>query len=317
PEDPFKIPDRFHHYDQYAQDLSLLYGKILRIDVDAGHPGYAIPPTNPLRGGEHGREEIYAWGFRNPWRISFDPETGRLWAGENGEDRFEEIDVVEAGKNYGWKVMEGSACFFPGIGCDMTGLELPVYEYGGTLQRRSVIGGYVYRGKRNPELVGRYIYGDFLVGRIWALDYDGVAPPANEQIAGGVQGVATFGVDEEGELYFSNINDGKIYRFTPTSTGVDDTVRGELVLRPGYPNPFANEARIDVTLRSPQHVRVIVYDLVGRRVRTLVDGVVGSGAHTVTWDGRDGAGVRVSSGAYVYRLESEGAVHSRQIVLVK
>ena len=112
PEDPFKIPPEFHHYDGYAQDLSLLYGKILRIDVTMGRPGYAIPPTNPFRGGEHGRPEIYAWGFRNPFRIAFDRVgNGDLVVTGVAESFWETIYRVDGPGNYGWAIREGTHCY--------------------------------------------------------------------------------------------------------------------------------------------------------------------------------------------------------------
>ena len=109
PEDPFRIPARFHAYDRYAQDLSLLYGKILRIDVDQGHPGYAIPPTNPFQGSEIGRDEIYAWGFRNPFRISFDRiGNGDLFVSGVAEAFWETIYLVHGPGNFGWAIREGT-----------------------------------------------------------------------------------------------------------------------------------------------------------------------------------------------------------------
>ena len=109
PEDPFKIPARFHAYDRHAQDLSLLYGKILRIDVDQGHPGYAIPPTNPFQGSEIGRDEIYAWGFRNPFRISFDRSgNGDLFVSGVAKSFWETIYLVHGPGNYGWPIREGT-----------------------------------------------------------------------------------------------------------------------------------------------------------------------------------------------------------------
>jgi glucose/arabinose dehydrogenase len=128
-----------------GQNLSVLLGKILRIDVDSASQGrnYAIPNDNPFVGNSLDyREEIYAFGFRNPWRFSFDIETGRLWVADVGQSQREEIDLVEKGKNYGWKIMEGS---LPYAGGDQEGLELPVWEYGRG-EGIAVIGGYVYRG---------------------------------------------------------------------------------------------------------------------------------------------------------------------------
>ena len=202
-----------------GEDPTTLLGSILRLDVDgasAGRP-YAIPADNPFVGGASGiREEIYAYGLRNPWRISFDGETGRLWAGDVGQNAWEEIDVIEAGKNYGWDVMEGTHCFEPDTGCDESGLEAPVWEYSHD-DGRSVTGGFVYRGTRVPELAGKYVYADYISGLVWALAYDEASGTAsNEELLDAGLSISSFGVDEAGELYALDYgrSGGKLYRFT-------------------------------------------------------------------------------------------------------
>jgi len=193
-----------------GQDLSVLLGKILRIDVDLASAGrnYGVPANNPFVGNTLGhREEIYAYGFRNPWRFSFDLATGELWVGDVGQNHLEEIDIVEIGKNYGWNIMEGSLCYNPS-GCDQTGLELPVWNYTRDLGT-AVVGGYVYHGNALPNLKGAYIYGDYGSGRIWALTNNG-SNYTNTLIVDTKLNVASFGLDQEGELYFSAY-DGKIY----------------------------------------------------------------------------------------------------------
>ncbi len=198
-----------------AEDPTTLLGSILRIDVDQGDP-YAIPPDNPFVGNDQDfREEIYAYGLRNPWRISFDPETSRLWAGDVGQNAYEEIDVIEAGENYGWDVMEGTHCYEPSSGCDQSGLVLPVWEYSHSLGQ-SVTGGFVYRGDDVPHLAGRYVYGDFTSGRIWALTYDGEEAD-NEELLDTNLNISSFGTDQERELYALAFN-GNIYRFTTSSS---------------------------------------------------------------------------------------------------
>jgi glucose/arabinose dehydrogenase len=193
-----------------GQNRATLLGAILRIDVDSGSP-YAIPADNPFAGNNEGwREEIYAYGLRNPWRFSFDETTGRLWAGDVGQSRIEEIDIIEKGKNYGWKIMEGSSCYSPSSGCDQTGLELPVWEYTHQVGS-SITGGYVYRGSNLTGLIGKYIYADYITGRIWALHYDGVSPAQNELLFDSSLNISSFGVDGGGELYICSF-DGRIYR---------------------------------------------------------------------------------------------------------
>ena len=189
-----------------GQNRSVLLGKILRIDVNLSSEGraYRVPDDNPFVGNVLGyREEIYAWGFRNPWRFSFDSATGKLWVGDVGQDRIEEIDVVERGKNYGWNVMEGTLSY---IGGNLTGLELPLYEYGHNLGN-AIIGGYVYHGSNAPELAGSYIYGDYGSGRIWALATNG----SNSQLVASGLTISSFGIDENKELCICAF-DGKIYR---------------------------------------------------------------------------------------------------------
>ncbi len=201
----------------HAQNRQTYHGNILRIDIDARGPlgNYIIPPDNPFAGNDDGYlEEIYAYGLRNPWRFSFDPETGDLWAGDVGQSDVEEINIIEKGKNYGWNIMEGTQCFNPPADCDPTGLEMPVYEYLHPLGR-SITGGYVYRGARQPLLDGAYVYGDFVTGLIWALWYADGEVKANYTLVDTDLNISSFGVDEDDELYLTAF-DGKVYRLAYT-----------------------------------------------------------------------------------------------------
>jgi glucose/arabinose dehydrogenase len=198
-----------------AQNRSSLLGKILRIDVNAPTAGanYGIPSDNPFAGNTLGyREEVYAYGLRNPWRFSFDPATGKLWVGDVGQDKMEEIDIVEKGRNYGWNIMEGTLCYSPATGCNQTGLELPVWEYSHD-QGIAVIGGFVYHGSRLPSLDGAYVYGDYGSGKIWALQYNGTVSPSNTLLVDTSLTISSFGIDEKGELYLCAF-DGKIYQLS-------------------------------------------------------------------------------------------------------
>jgi glucose/arabinose dehydrogenase len=190
-----------------GQKLTTLLGKILRIDVDNPADGkpYGIPADNPFIG--NGLPEIYAYGLRNPWRFSFDAETGDLWCGDVGQNTLEEIDVVEKGGNYGWNLFEGTQCFTGS--CNSAGLIMPVWEYGRSLGA-SITGGYVYRGQAMPALVGCYVYADFVSGRVWALRKNGSTVTNAEIIDSGVN-ISSFGVDRNNELYLCAF-DGKIYR---------------------------------------------------------------------------------------------------------
>ena len=159
------------------------------------------------------REEIWAYGLRNPWRASFDPPSGRLFAADVGQSSWEEVDLIEGGKNYGWDIMEGPECFEPAVGCDMTGLELPIHSYGRSLGV-SVTGGYVYRGQQIPALVGDYVFGDYGSGRIWTLT-EGPQNWSRSELFATALSISSFGVDEDGELYVVN-HAGSVFQLTST-----------------------------------------------------------------------------------------------------
>jgi glucose/arabinose dehydrogenase len=148
-----------------GQNLNTLLGKILRIDVN-GKPPYEIPTDNPFNG-KNAKPEIWAYGLRNPWRFSFDKVTGQLFCGDVGQNKYEEVDIIEKGKNYGWRIMEGNHCFNPPENCDRTGLVLPIYEYDHSTGI-SITGGYMYRGKAFPSLHGKYFFADWS-GKLFAL----------------------------------------------------------------------------------------------------------------------------------------------------
>jgi glucose/arabinose dehydrogenase len=184
-----------------GQNLQPLLGKILRIDVNGSSGGraYAIPADNPFATGG-GAPEILAYGFRNPWRFSFDSVAGTLFAGDVGQDSFEEVDIVQKGGNYGWNIVEGTHCLQPASGCNMTGLTLPIIDYGRD-QGSTVIGGFVYRGPTIPTLVGAYVFGDFGSGRIWGLRQGLSGAWERTQLAATGKSISSFGRDENGELY--------------------------------------------------------------------------------------------------------------------
>ncbi len=193
-----------------AQSLDTLLGKILRIDIEK--EPYAIPQDNPFVGKANAQGEIWAYGLRNPWRFSFDRCTGRLFAGDVGQNRIEEIDLIEKGKNYGWRIMEGSQCFDPPTLCNIQGLELPIAEYDHSLGC-SVTGGYVYRGTQYPALIGHYLFGDYCSGRIWSLVQERTGRWTMRQLIDSPLSISSFGEDEQGELYIVHYG-GAIYRVT-------------------------------------------------------------------------------------------------------
>jgi glucose/arabinose dehydrogenase len=194
-----------------GQNMSTLLGKILRIDVNAilVTGNYRIPSDNPFVNTAGARAEIWAFGLRNPWRFSFDKETNILWAGDVGQNIWEEIDIITKGANYGWNVMEGFHCYSPATGCDKSGITLPIAEYNHS-QGCSVTGGYVYRGDKIPSLQGFYIYGDYCSGNIWALAYDGNTVTQNILLAESGLSITSFGEDIDRNLYILS-GEGGIY----------------------------------------------------------------------------------------------------------
>lgn len=192
-----------------AQDPTNLLGSMLRIDVHPNDPAdaYDIPLDNPTFAQPGARPETWAMGLRNPFRFSFDRATGDLWLGDVGQGAIEEIDIITGGGNYGWRVFEGTQTFDGSANTlPNSAFTPPVYEYDHSLGV-AVIGGYVYRGNALPSLLGRYLYTDFGSGTVWALDYDGTNVLANDVIAT-ASSPASFGEDNQGELYVVSLNGG-------------------------------------------------------------------------------------------------------------
>ena len=194
-----------------GQNPATLLGAILRLDVSSldSTGTYSIPPDNPFVGVQDARPEIWAYGLRNPWRFTFDSETGDLWAADVGQNKLEEVDLIRPGLNYGWNIMEGDECY--PRSCDTRGLELPIAVYGRD-GGCSITGGYVYRGSRIPSLYGAYVYGDFCSGKIWAFRYDGSRVTESILLADTKIRISSFAEDTDGELYILDL-DGEIYRF--------------------------------------------------------------------------------------------------------
>ena len=196
-----------------AQNTASYLGKILRIDVDRPSNGktYGIPADNPYAGNTQGNvEEIYAVGMRNPWRFSFD-QNGILWVGDVGQDTMEEIDQVKNGGNYGWSVMEGTLTYKDVPGADTAAMIPPIWEYKHNGQDECITGGYVYASDKLPDLKGRYIYGDYVSGRIWALWPDASGKVQNQELLQTGLNISSFGLDADGDLLIVDLA-GKLYR---------------------------------------------------------------------------------------------------------
>lgn len=198
-----------------GQNLGALLAKILRIDVrDASEDEpYEVPRDNPFVGRPGARPEVWAYGFRNPWRMAFDPADGRLWVGDVGSRAVEEVDIVERGGNHGWNRLEGDQCHSPGTDCDRRGTVAPVASYTHA-DGCSITGGVVYRGDELPALAGQYLYADFCSGQIWALSVAG-GEPVLMAGADPSRRIASFGVDEAGEVYLLN-HGGPVLRIAGT-----------------------------------------------------------------------------------------------------
>ena len=204
-----------------GQNLQTWLGSILRIDIDkrTSSSNYSVPSDNPFVGVKGARKEIYAFGLRNVWRIAFDRANGDLWAGDVGQNSWEEIHLIRSGGNYGWNLREGTHPFGKKLTPSNVKVESPIWEYDHTVGK-SITGGVVYRGKKFPELSGCYLYADYVTGKLWALKYDRKANKVtgNLSIPSSPLPVISFGEDEDGEAYFMVVaSDGKgIYSFEKT-----------------------------------------------------------------------------------------------------
>ena len=196
-----------------GQNLNTLLGKILRIDVNSSS-GYVVPNDNPFIG-KKAKAEIWAYGFRNPWRFSFDKNTGQLFVADVGQNKFEEVNIVEKGGNYGWRIMEGKHCFDPEENCKTEGLILPIAEYEHASEI-SITGGFVYRGKNMPSLIGTYIFGDW-TGPMFYLQKKGDA---------WIRGSINLVEKPTGKLKilgFAQDNNAELYLLTNQEVGSKDT----------------------------------------------------------------------------------------------
>ena len=226
-----------------GQNLNTVFGSILRIDVDVNgnnpiennadlpNGRYEIPSDNP-RVNQSGLDELYAWGIRNTWKFSFDNQTNRLWGADVGQNRFEEINLITKGGNYGWNRFEATTTQNSSTNLASNPDTKPVFFYDRNNGDVSVTGGYVYRGaSNNTKIKGKYIYADYVSGRVWALNYNGTTASSSLLFRTSGQFVSSFGVDESGEMYFSDYGtSAKLYKIiggqgatAPTTVAVNGT----------------------------------------------------------------------------------------------
>jgi len=304
-----------------AQNLTNLYGKILRIDVNKqsfdGGENYSIPEDNPFANNTNGyREEIFAYGLRNPWKFSQDLVTNKIWCGDVGNNIAEEIDIIESGINYGWHTMEGLQCFNPPNGCDTTGLRKPVFQYlHSEGDASSIIGGFIYRGSKLPSLYGKYIFSDFVSGEIWNLNYDGINPATRTLLFDTPFAISNIGQDKNNELYFCNYSNGKIYQLADTTVGINlnsSIIPSSTMLYQNFPNPFNPLTKINFTLNKNSFVKLSVFDLNGREIQNLISENLNAGDYSYSFNA-----VNLNSGIYFYRLEANNSVYTKRMVLLK
>ncbi len=302
-----------------SQDRTNLLGSIIRIDVQSRMgSAYEIPEDNPYSGNSFGyKEEIYAYGLRNTWRFSFDSKTGELWAADVGQGKWEEINIIEKGGNYGWNIMEGFNCY-NSSDCDQSGLELPIWEYGHNGDGGySITGGFVYHGNNVVEMRNKYIYADFVSGNIWMLTKNN-NDVNNELIEKTDFQIATFGVDNNNELYFADYSLGKIYTFKGTPVTSVKKNRGiNFSLNQNYPNPFNPSTTIKYSISESMkseisNVKIIVYDILGREVATLVNEQQKPGNYEVIFNA-----IKLPSGTYFYQLTASSFVQTKKMLLIK
>jgi glucose/arabinose dehydrogenase len=296
-----------------GQNVNVLLGKISRINVDSASGGnnYSIPPTNPFYNGG-GRGEIFTYGMRNPWRFTQDPVSGQIWCADVGQDLYEEIDIIQNGNNYGWRIMEGLHCYNPPTNCNQTGLTLPIKEYGHGPEC-AIIGGYIYRGLRRPELTARYIYGDLCSKKIWKLYYVGGIIQEDQYLVTAASSINSFGTDQNRELYVLCGN-GSIYKFGLNPIGIQpiNSTASEYRLEQNYPNPFNPGTEITYSIPKESHVRLKIYNSAGQEVISLVNENQNQGTYKIQWNAAD-----YPSGAYYYVLTAGTFTETKKMVLIK
>ncbi len=313
-----------------AQNKLSTFGKMLRLDVST--VPYTIPADNPFVGDGSYLPEIWSLGLRNPWRWSFDRLTGEMWIGDVGQNLWEEIDYEAAGdggRNYGWRLTEGNACYNPGSGCDdgdpVITYPVLVYSHGAGC---SITGGYVYRGEAIPSLQGRYFYSDFCTPFIKSFVYNGSVTDQQDHTVefapgGGlsINNIGSYGEDAFGELYIidrGGSSTGEIFKIVPNATDAPSlpTEQG-MFLQPARPNPFTGSTQLQLVLDRPGSMDVSIFDLAGRVVREMPLRFSVAGTQPISWDGRDTAGRTMPAGVYFVRAAGSNGVATQSVQLVR
>ncbi len=309
-----------------GQNRATLLGALLRLDVDGGGlpadcggaaARYTIPAGNPFVGAAGACDEIYAYGLRNPWRFSFGPD-GTLFVADVGQGAWEEVDTVAAGGNYGWNRLEGTHCYGAAT-CSREGTLPPVAEYphDATTGGFSITGGYVYTGSEAgcEAFRGRYFYGDYVSGNVWTLDVRGDAPRVEQLISRSGLSLSTFGVGGTGRLYLADLNGGALYRLDceALATGMAPLPAGTpFGLGPALPNPAADGVRLALTGAPGTTAQVRLYDVLGRAVATLFDGLLAGSETPVRLDLSG-----LAAGTYFVRAEAGAQALTRTVTVAR
>lgn len=338
-------------YPGNTHDLRSFLGTIIRINplaTDGRNGQYGIPSDNPYASAQPDTlPEIWAWGFRNPHRMSWDSGgDGKMLIGEIGEKNIEEVNIGIAGADYGWNVREGTFLYnynqntvvYPLPANDSTlGFTYPVAQYDHD-EGFAIAGGFVYRGSLIPELYGQYLFGDVVKGRVFHIPADSLqlgqrtiikeltlTRNGNEVTLLGLLSSSRadlrFGIDTQNELYVLSKQNAKIWRLTADpATSIDPAenfLPTNISLSQNYPNPFNPNTTFEYSLRQAAEVRLDILDISGRLLKTLVNDRRSAGNYSVSWDGRDRNNIAASSGVYLYRLRSGNETLTRKMILLK
>ncbi|MEL6615158.1 MAG: PQQ-dependent sugar dehydrogenase, partial [Bacteroidota bacterium] len=249
-----------------------------------------------------------------PWKLSFDRETGDLWVGDVGQSRWEEIIRVESGGNYGWPEVEGPECHR--AGCDVSAYDPPVYAYPHDTSPEggfSVTGGVVYRGTALPGLQGRYLFADFVLPKVWALDEGASGGPSADVVFSGISNIVSINEDADGEVLLTSITEGKVYRLTFAVLSSDPEAEGAGVsLSLASANPVRDQARLQMRAAPGSAVRVAAFDARGRELAVLFDGPAPADALDLTFDVR-----MLAPGAVFVRAQSDAGRAVLPVVIAR
>jgi len=283
--------------DNYAQNLQSHLGKILRIDV-SGTTGYTVPSTNPFVGNPAGLDEIWSYGLRNPWKISFDSDNGELWIGDVGQNNREEINnvpILNTGYNFGWRCYEGNATFNTS-GCPVaatTTFPVAEYNYGGSPFRCSITGGYIYRGSMFPNIQGWYVFADYCSNELGLLEPTlGNTWNLTMTNSGFSPNISTFGEDVNKELYAAGLSNGTIYKvFDPTLSVPENSLTNNFQL---YPNPAKDYFQINNQNRALALKEIAIFSFNGKLISTT----------KITTENQNITTEQLTNGIYIVQLIS-------------